>query len=209
MPSESKKKTWDEKFLDAWRNLEATLREVSSLGVQDIESRLTSQCRENDANRLRICRQVRNFLVHDGQGFVAATPAMAAFLDAVADECRRAKGTVKDHMVTAARYGCAKPDDLICDAASTMLSKKRQDVLVIAPDGAFLGLLDGKAMATALKEGAGADRISWLYARKALDATPDTVAAALPSADAPERKCVVLDGKGRCIGVWNPEGAWS
>lgn len=198
----------NKRFLDLWRELEAALKEEGPITVQDLERNLDARSRQDDVSKLRMCRQVRNYLTHDGPGLVAATEAMCGFVSAMAYEVRRARGTVKDHMLSAARYGTAGLDDTVKDAASRMVSKGRPDVLVLDSDKKLAGVLTARGLAAALSESAGAKKIKYLADRYCLDGV-GTVMSDTPPKSAPETKCAVLDKNGRCVGVWNPDRGWS
>lgn len=198
----------DRKFMDAWRALEQTLKN-DGLTVQQFEQDLESRSRPDDASRLRICRQIRNFIVHDGAGFVFASDEMAGFVEAIDYEVQRAHGIVKDYMVSTARYGALKPDDLITAAGTLVLAKKHGDILVLSDANMLLGVFGPRAMSMALADGAARDKIQYVIDRGGLDTPKSILPWDHPSDKAPGLKSVVTDQKGRCIGVLNPERSWS
>lgn len=208
MPKDRARQISDKEYLDAWRDLELALKEEGQITAQDLEGNLQARSRTADTDRLRICRQVRNFIMHGGAGFVTGTDAMRDFLRGLEHEIRRVRGVVKDHMVTSAKYGCVGPNELVCKAASLALTRKHGDVLVIDGDKNLIGVFGPEAMAKALAEGACADRISFPAVMKLLDRDVQKVRYDDPSRDAPDKRCVVLDPKGRCVGVYNPEKGW-
>lgn len=210
MPKRNKKDA-DAAFLDAWRRMEQALKDEGPVMVAQLESNLKSQSRPDDASRLCMCRQVRNFMVHDGPGFVHASEEMTAFVEAMTYEIERVHGTVKDRMVTAARYGALDVEAPICNAGAMILAKKHGDILVLDKDKVLLGIMGPRAMAMALSDGAAADAIRYLADRGALDAPACAVPYDMPmtKAPGPGTKAVVTDAKGRCAGVLNPEGAWA
>lgn len=206
---DKKQKTANTEFLDTWRELEVALRDNGPCTVQDLENNLAAQGRDADASKLRISRQTRNFLIHDGQGFIAAAPAMTDFLSGLIYEVKCHRGTVKDAMLSIARYGTAATDARIMDAAKTMLAKKRQDLVVTDGAGAFAGIFGAKAMALALFHGACTDSILFLADKNALDMSVTAICDTTPVQDAPKTKCVVVNARGKCVGVLNPGTGWT
>lgn len=197
----------DKAFLDAWRDMEQLLRDAGRT-VQDIEANLTAKSRESDASKLRICRQIRNFLTHDGPGFVSAQPAMAEFIRALSAEIRRAGGTARTVMTSAARYGCVSADASVKDAARVLLDKRRDSILVLDSNKELLGAFDARSMASALTDSEASGSVRVLAGRHGLDSRLPTVREDAPVPDIPGSRCVVIDAKGRCVGVVNPERPW-
>lgn len=196
----------DARFLDAWRALETACKEEGPLMVTDLERNLESQSRPDDASMLRMCRMLRNFMVHDGCGFAEPTAAMTGFIEAMEREVRRAKGTVSDGMMTPARYGCVSIGATAAEAGSVAASKKRGDVLVVDGDKKPVGVFGARAMAAAL---AGASTtVKGLAEKHLLDAVT-VIRSDDPARTAPWTKCIVADAKGKCVGVWNADGRWS
>lgn len=198
----------DKEFLELWRDLENACKDEGPLTVLELEKNLDARSRTTDVAMLRMCRVTRNFMVHDGCGFIEPTPAMCLFLQNIVYEVKRVRGTVSDHMLTPARYGCVKPDTAVAEAARVMLSKKRRDVLVIGQDKSFLGVLGPRAMAAALAGGEYDAPVQYLADSRLLD--PATIVSSdCPAKSAPAHKCVVIDRKEKCAGVWDENGGWS
>ena len=197
----------DALVLDAWRALETACKEEGPLMVADLERNLESQSRPDDASMLRMCRVLRNFMVHDGCGFAEPTKAMTEFVEAMEREVRRAKGTVSDHMMTPARYGFVGLLDRISAAGKTVSSKKHGDALVLDNNRAPIGILGARAMADALYD-TGIMVVQDMADRRLLDPVP-VVKYDDPARTAPATKCAVVDAKGKCIGIWNPDRGWS
>ncbi|MCM1296341.1 MAG: hypothetical protein NC311_12450 [Muribaculaceae bacterium] len=193
-------------FLDLFRSLETACREEGNMQVLDLERHLDSRSRPQDVSKLRACRIIRNYLVHDGAGFVTVTPAMSRFLDQLIKEVRAAKGTAKDVMTTIARYGSAGPDDKAADAAATMLSKKRDSLVLTGPDGLYGGVLDAAGLAMCLSDKKIAT-VKQLLARKGARTDVLTVGHDTPVSALPAGRAVVLKN-GRPAGVINISEAW-
>ncbi len=191
-------------FLSLYRDLEDACREFGGCQVADIEKNMESQGRPADSSKLRMCRMARNFLVHDGPGFASVTPAMSRFLDMALKEVRASKGTAKDVMTAASRYGTVLATDTVGKASEAITARKHGDVLVTDSDGMLLGVLGGAGLAQAfcLKG----------KAMKACDvcslAGITTVRADTPVSEIPDRRCAVLRENGKLAGVANPGKAW-
>lgn len=208
MPAnKSKTDGGDQAFLDAWRDLEQMLRDENKT-VQAIETNLAAMSREGDASKLRICRQVRNFLTHDGPGFVAASPAMTEFIEDLIMEIRRAKGTARTVMTSAAKYGCVSADEPVDAAARVLLSKRRDAILVLDYNRTLMGAFDARSLAYAVTEGTASGPVRVLADRYSLDSRLPTVRDDTPVDSLPATRCAVIDAKGKCVGVVNPERAW-
>lgn len=190
------------KFLDAWRTLEQACTEEKNMTVQQFEQELETAGRQAEASRLRICRQVRNFLVHDSQDFVTPTNAMCAFTAEMAKAARLANGTARDVMTSAAAYGQATMGDDMTKVAMLLLSKKRGDVIIKDRDGSFAGMAGARTFASALAE----KKIKAIVPA-ILDQPPCTVDASAPVSTLPEGRAAVMDGK-KCIGIINPRKGW-
>ncbi len=214
MPKTTKDKTTDgknqdqnTKFLEAWRSLELLLRDDNKT-VQDYENTLSYQNRDTDASRLRICRQIRNFLVHDGTGFVAAAAEMTRFVEDLATELQRAKGTARTTMMSVAKYGYVTPGETTAAAARVLLNKHRDSVLVLDTDKKLLGAINIMSLATAISENTSAGMVRTLVDRYNLDTQLPVVHDDTPVANIPDTRCVVQNSKGQCIGVVNAGKAW-
>lgn len=211
MEQPASKKKLEEKFLDAWRGLETALKDADGPSAATLEDNLKARSREADADRLRACRQVRNYLVHSERGFLPVSDEMVRFLQDMAKEVRAARGTAKTEMVSAAKYGAVSPDDPVSKACAVMLSKKRDGVLVLNADKKLLGIFDYRAMAPALadtSQDARALLVGYFAKNGGLYTDIAETAADTPVIDAPGCRAAVLDPKGRCIGVLNPERPW-
>lgn len=200
--------TMNKKFLDLWREMETALNEEGPCTVLDLEHNLDARSRSADVSKLRICRQIRNFLVHDGHDIVAATQAMCDFITAMTYEIRRARGTAKNHMMTAAKYGALGPEDSVAAAGAMMLSKKRDGILILDGSKRLLGVFGTRAMAMSLADGYCKDKIQAVIDRNGLDRDIQSVLDTDPAKSVPDCRAVVTDAKGRCVGVVNPEGRW-
>lgn len=197
----------DKKFLDLWRDLELALKDEGPLMVSQLESNLESRSRPADASKLRMCRLVRNFMVHDGPGFAGATDAMCDFVAGMIYEVRRARGTARDHMMTVAKYGMVGLDEKVGEAGAVVFNKGHGDAVVLDAEKKPVGIFGPKAMAAAIADAAGKKPVSYLA--KYLAPVKSTVPDDAPMKEAPDHKAIVTDKVGRCVGVLSPERSWS
>lgn len=82
------------KFLDAYRNLENELR-AENKTVLEYENSLQDT---NIQEKLKLCRITRNYLSHQDTKFASVNKEMVEFLDKLAKEINLKAHTVKDEM---------------------------------------------------------------------------------------------------------------
>lgn len=131
-------------FLNKYKELEAELREADTT-VLDFENTLPA----DDSDRLKICRQIRNYVQHhsDGHTFLSATPAMCKFVENTLDGIRAKKEKVKDRLK---RIKAVSETDKLENVCVWMSKNKKDYVPVIDKDSIFLGILTSAALINAL-----------------------------------------------------------
>lgn len=118
------------KFLNVYKDYETLVR---STGKDPKE--LEDQMPELEANRMRMCRQFRNYLSHvNDPGFIEPTEKMAKFLLAQAAKQRMAGDVAKKHL--------KKPSVAVIDG-NMKLSEAVKQVLPLRRE-LVAGTLDGK-----------------------------------------------------------------
>lgn len=195
-------------FLALWTDLEQAVRRRPQETVPDLETALQGSGYNLEANKLRICRQIRNFLVHDDKAFITVSDPMLDFLAKLADQLKRADGVVKDHMVTPAKFGAVVDSVTVEKAAATLQAKKSDELLILDQNKMFTDCVFGKqAMAAAITKGLTGASVHDLlpYLAKVNFWSVDQNTALC---DAPACRCVVTDKNGRCVGVLNPDQEW-
>lgn len=101
-------------FLMSYRGYESAVREAVGVECREYEN----QCDGVRGERLRFCRQVRNYLSHaDDKGFVGLTQKMVDCLDAETDMLRGKADNAKRH---AKRGLVFKQKDRVDDAVRAM-----------------------------------------------------------------------------------------
>lgn len=112
-----------EKFLEAYRKYESMVRQAGTdaLAAEGLVS-------DAVANRLRICRQIRNYLSHNSDpGFLAPTPEMIDFLNEQSKIWLVKCDLVKSH----AKKGGVASDDESCAEVYARCVKLRLDLIPV------------------------------------------------------------------------------
>ena len=86
--------TPNERFLEAYRNLDTELK-ANGTTVLDFENSLKDGI---DKEKLKICRNMRNYMSHNDVNFLCATLEQSKFIDKLTESIRKASHTVKDEM---------------------------------------------------------------------------------------------------------------
>lgn len=124
------------KFIEKYKELEGILRNSDSLSILQYEETLSA----SDMERLRICRQIRNYVQHhdDGSIFLTATPAMTAFLESLIQSENAKRGMVKDKLY---RLSPLSYDDTLGSGLERYANSKREWMPVVDCNGIYLGSL--------------------------------------------------------------------
>lgn len=97
-----------DKFLNSYRALETELR-FDEKSVLDYENELVAN-QDPVAEKLKVCRIMRNYMAHNDTIFLSPSSAQIKFLDRTVDEIRKKSHTVKDEMK---RVQLIKPTETI------------------------------------------------------------------------------------------------
>ncbi len=88
---------------------------------------------EHIANKLRLCRQIRNFLVHDAdEAFLTAGQGQISFMERVIKELKNGKETLKKHAKSPTAGICSPKDKII--VAIEKMTKLKTDKIIIYDD---------------------------------------------------------------------------
>lgn len=129
----------NEDFLNAYKAYEATAIKVyGSANIYEDDNQCTVT-----GNKLKLCRTVRNYLSHNGDGntFVTATTNMADFLRGETTNILKAQLTVEK--VLKKQKALSKKDTI--QTVITMLSKVKGLVPVVDDTGTYIGSLSPSA----------------------------------------------------------------
>ena len=139
-----------ELFLEQFKTLENTIRTYcNGKSVLDYEN---SQPDGLLKEHLKLCRIARNHLVHSDSEFFEPSKKMLNFLSDLNREVSLASGSVKDVMMSFAKYGCVKPDDTLETAAQVIGKKNISEILVVSDDATKVCLLKASDICKAICE---------------------------------------------------------
>lgn len=118
-------KSNNERFLSLYKELEGIFRE-QGLDWKDVESTSDDMIQ----NRMRICRQLRNYLSHQNDpSFIMISDTQVKFLEETIDEQRMKGDIVKKHLGTISANTC-KYTDKCSDVLVRMIKRKINEMLV-------------------------------------------------------------------------------
>ena len=112
-------------FLALYKEYESLVRE-NGKDPKEYEESLP----DSTANKLKMCRQFRNFLAHDAdEAFLTVGQGQISFMEKVVKNLRSEKDTLKKHAKSISAGACS-PKDRVTDAIEKMV-KLKTDVLVV------------------------------------------------------------------------------
>lgn len=135
----------NERFLEQYKRLESVIRDTGTAGsVLEYEQSL-DQTADTDLDKLKITRQIRNYLQHhpDSGNFITVTPQMTKFTTALADKIDTKLKKVKDIMI---RQKAITLDATIKDAITALSKSKTGFLAVTDKDGYLIGVLSDPVM---------------------------------------------------------------
>ena len=121
----------------------AAVKGLSFKGLVDAEEYCEKAGNEEDKQKLRMLRMIRNFIVHTpgGAEFLASEAAQLEYLDRVRDECLSFLDTVQKHMLITAAATC-RTSAKFTDVAAQMIRRRLPFVGVISDVKCPLCVLD-------------------------------------------------------------------
>ena len=144
------------KFLTLYKELEAAIANKKTMSdgteipntVLEFEEYLS----EESKNKLRICRQMRNFIQHNDENFLTSSQEQEEFLAQMISEVTGEKRLAKDHMKRIMTPLTEKDNHL---AALTMLSKRKEEwVPIVDKSGVIKNAVSYETIGTSLAKGA-------------------------------------------------------
>lgn len=186
-----KQKKVNETFLEYYKALEKTVMEVDECSIFELENQLGQDSEE--ANRLKICRLMRNFLSHNNNsdGFVSASHAMIAFLDSETKKELKKKKTAGD---ISKKIRSISEDDSLQECAGRL--SRVPFLPVTDKEGKLIGCITAKSICSAFSG-------SPLNARTKVKAAVSKCGSVLADTPADEvlESCIVTDKNGKYKGV--------
>ena len=120
----------DNKFLSLYREYESFIRD-QGIDPKDYEEKVDDET----ANRLRMCRQMRNYLSHQNDpGFLNISDNQIAFLESYTDSLKMQGDVVKKHLKAIVPATCGESDKC-CDVLKQMTKLKTNNILVLSKKG--------------------------------------------------------------------------
>lgn len=117
--------TQNEKFLTLYKELEGILRE-QGVDYKELEDKSNDEVQ----NKLRICRQIRNFMSHnEDANFLSASEAQIKFLTKIINERKVLDDIAKKHLGSITKYTC-KLGDKCSDVLAKMVKLKTYHLAV-------------------------------------------------------------------------------
>ena len=133
-----------DKFLDLYREYETVLRD------QGIDYK-TREDGSDDMmqNRLRINRQIRNYLTHNHDiGFLEVSDSQIKFMEKLIKDQKMQNDILKKHTKTPAAASCNMSDK--CSDVMTKMSKLKVEYMPVCDDNGIVGLVSIYDVATTL-----------------------------------------------------------
>lgn len=120
----------EKKFINSYKDYETILR-ANNIDPKDYEDKSD----EIVSNRLRICRQMRNYISHQNDpGFLEPSDLQIKFLDQQIKTLTMADDIAKKHVK---RNFVCKDMDKACDVAKLMAKSKVIEIIVTRKDGTY------------------------------------------------------------------------
>ena len=121
-------------FISCYKELESLLQ----ISVREYEDTLS----ESESQKLRLCRQFRNFIQHnDDETFLVISDDMLSFLKNVIYQIKIRDGIAKDKMISIKKYGYALLSDTIFDCAATLCKKALPEIPVFDDKMQYFGFV--------------------------------------------------------------------
>ena len=133
----------NEKFLEAFKNLESELRSIGTT-VLDYENSLEDS---NTQEKLKLCRITRNYLAHQDKKFIVASKEMIDFINNISLSIRRQSNIVANEMI--------KPKSVIYNEylKNILPLIVKNYVPVVDKSGKVIYIIDDKTYLTQLNNG--------------------------------------------------------
>ena len=189
-----------EEFLSQYKSLESTLRllDPNSSVLSYEETLEDADCKD----KLRICRQVRNYIQHheDGLSFLSPTPSMISFLSRLTNDLMASRERVGDKLY---RLQAVAYQGTVREALERFAKSKR-DWMPVVSSGKYSGVLTASRLAQAVYASTRkGDKLSAFVPEKDLGKAGVRVAEEnKPLADfLPDQPDIVIVKNGKYLGI--------
>ena len=131
-----------QEYLEVYKELEGALRNhQNEIRVLDYEKTLPP----NEEEKLRICRQVRNYIQHhdNSENFIAISPGMIEFLETVIENVTGEKRIVKDKLY---RLTPITDANKLSEILNRFVKSDREWLPATDKNGMYIGCINRKEM---------------------------------------------------------------
>lgn len=123
----------NEKFLALYKDYETLVRNRTDKDPKDYEEVQG----DLEMNRLRMCRQFRNYLSHQNDGrFLAVSDVQLKFMESVVDSLKKSGDTVKKHLKSPAA-ATVSVNEACKEALLKIASLTADRIVVVSKDGSY------------------------------------------------------------------------
>ena len=159
-----------EKFLELYREYESVLRD-QGIEYKELEDNSSDMIQ----NRMRICRQIRNYLTHNHDaGFLEVSDIQLAFISKLIEDQKMLGDVFKHHLCTVRMATCEPKDK--CTVVLAKMAKLKSQFLPVYDGKEILGVVSVFDVSCMLAEKTKTVKISdvKMSKKKVLCFTPDT-----------------------------------
>lgn len=145
-----------DKFIKIFKSVESLIKEVYSDNPNASFRWYEEQQSDVEyANKLRLCRNIRNFIQHnkDYEDFIKISPCMQEFLENVLLEIKIKKGVAWDITTSIGRCFFAFEDSFVYEIVEGMSKKKLNVCIVLDADGKLAGIFNTQSICKAITSG--------------------------------------------------------
>lgn len=159
--------TENDKFLDAYRQLEDALSHSTKLSADTVlsyESALQAQNDTESSEKLKVCRIMRNYMTHhaDGKSFLSATPAMTKFIK---HEANKISSLELNAGNLAKKTAILTPSTTMKEAAAAFSKSKTAWLPYADKKGNIVGAVDSSLVITLCAQGTRSNATIGSYAK--------------------------------------------
>ena len=148
-------KTHD-RFIEIYKSIESAIREVyDEIPEANFKWYEDQQTDVEYANKLRLCRNIRNFIQQNKayETFIEIAPEMQFFLEKVLLDLKLKKGIAWEISTSAGKCFIPKETDIIYNVAEGMSKRNLEACVVTTEEGTYAGLITGRSLSIAVTSG--------------------------------------------------------
>ena len=140
-------------FLENYKRLEVNIRNLKNMQIKEYEDYLNEQGRVDDADKLRFCRTVRNYMSHHSEAifFVGITKEMVLFVSGLNEEINEYDSPVKKKMIPLSK--ALYEGNSLAEAATFLIKRKLQSAPVFSKSNECIGVVDPDIILSIISDG--------------------------------------------------------